>query len=100
MLKQPFGIFDEYGRRLASPREAEEASLIFVVEGGQWYWPPMRKGFVRKLHGTNLSLETLSVQPVIFRIEVVTPPSKTPPPPNTSGDAGRSSRESGVNLPT
>jgi len=69
MLKQPFGIFDEYGRRLASPREAEEASLIFVVEGGQWYWPPMRKGFVRKLHGTNLSLETLSVQPVIFRIE-------------------------------
>lgn len=68
-LKQPFGIFNEYGKRLSSAKEAEDAALIFVVEGGQWYWPPLRKGFVRKLHGTNLSLETLSVQPVIFRVQ-------------------------------
>mmetsp|Transcript_56288 Transcript_56288/g.163227 ORF Transcript_56288/g.163227 Transcript_56288/m.163227 type:complete len:506 (+) Transcript_56288:103-1620(+) len=68
-LKQPFGIFAEYGRRLSSPKEAEDAGLIFVIEGGQWFWPPLRIGYERRLPGTEFSLETLSVQPVIFRVK-------------------------------
>jgi len=67
-LKQPFGIFDEFGTRLASVEGVVEARLIFVIEGGQWFWPPKEVGYVRKLPGTTFELETLSVQPVIFKV--------------------------------
>ena len=29
-----------------------EAALFLVIEGGQWFWPPVRVGFVRDLPGT------------------------------------------------
>jgi len=66
--KQPFGIFEEHGQRLAFAEEALEAQLIFVIEGGQWFWPPVKIGYVRLVPGTSFELETLSVQPVLYRI--------------------------------
>lgn len=70
-LKQAFGIFDTSGKRLGSAEKALEASLVLVIEGGQWFWPPIRKGYVRQVSQEGmqrLELETLSVQPVIFRV--------------------------------
>eukprot|EP00929_Paragymnodinium_shiwhaense_P067379 TRINITY_DN33923_c0_g1_i1.p1 TRINITY_DN33923_c0_g1~~TRINITY_DN33923_c0_g1_i1.p1 ORF type:complete len:277 (+),score=30.32 TRINITY_DN33923_c0_g1_i1:106-936(+) len=67
-LKQPFGVFSALGHRLDSPDEAMKAQLLFIFEGGQWYWPPVKIGHVHELPGTNFKLETLSVQPVIFRV--------------------------------
>ena len=29
-----------------------DAGLVLVVEGGQWFWPPVRIGYVRQLPGT------------------------------------------------
>lgn len=66
-LKQPFGLFSAAGQRLSSAEEVLKAQLVFVVEGGQWFWPPMRKGFVRQV-SDGLELETVSVQPVLFRV--------------------------------
>eukprot|EP00930_Biecheleria_cincta_P028914 TRINITY_DN20126_c0_g2_i1.p1 TRINITY_DN20126_c0_g2~~TRINITY_DN20126_c0_g2_i1.p1 ORF type:complete len:510 (-),score=75.06 TRINITY_DN20126_c0_g2_i1:116-1624(-) len=67
-LKQPFGIFAESGQRLASAGEMLEAGLVLIFEGGQWFWPPVELGFVRQLAGTPYELETMSVQPVVFRV--------------------------------
>ncbi|CAJ1368076.1 unnamed protein product [Effrenium voratum] len=67
-LKQPYGIFAETGRRLRSGTEVLDAGLVLVVEGGQWFWPPVRIGYVRQLPGTPYMLETVSVQPVLFRV--------------------------------
>lgn len=66
-LKQPFGIFNTEGVRLGSAAEVSQSGLVLVIEGGQWYWPPVRKGFTRQV-GDGLELETLSVQPVVFRV--------------------------------
>lgn len=67
--KQPFGVFAESGKRLASVGDALDAGLVLVVEGGQWFWPPIRPGFLRDLPEKGLQLETLSVQPVIYRVK-------------------------------
>ena len=67
-LKQPFGIFSEHGERLSSAQEVLAAGLVLLIEGGQWFWPPVRVGFVRNLPGTPYQLETESVQPVVFRV--------------------------------
>lgn len=67
-LRQPMGVFSEDGRRLASTREVLEAGFVLVFEGGQWVWPPVKVGHVRKLPGTDFALETLSVQPVLYRV--------------------------------
>mmetsp|Transcript_30833 Transcript_30833/g.70737 ORF Transcript_30833/g.70737 Transcript_30833/m.70737 type:complete len:408 (+) Transcript_30833:93-1316(+) len=67
-LKQAFGLFDQYGARLASAEAAKEAGLVFLFEGGQWLWPPVQVGHVRKLPGSGMALETLSVQPLVFRV--------------------------------
>ncbi|CAJ1393572.1 unnamed protein product [Effrenium voratum] len=67
-LKQPYGIFSEAGHRLSSATEVLDAGLVLVVEGGQWFWPPVRIGYVRGLPGTPYMIETVSVQPVVFRV--------------------------------
>lgn len=71
-FKQPFGVFDSKGTRLKTAGEAARAQLVLLVEGGQWMWPPIRKGYIRTLpqahSGRDISLETVSVQPVVFRI--------------------------------
>ena len=45
--------------------EALTAQLLFVVEGGQWLWPPVRKGYTRNVPALNVKLTTLSVQPLL-----------------------------------
>lgn len=67
-LKQAFGLFDSSGHRLSAPRQAVAAQLVLLFEGGQWIWPPVREGYVRQLGTNGLQLETLSVQPILFRI--------------------------------
>ncbi|CAK9051370.1 Probable prolyl 4-hydroxylase 4 (AtP4H4) [Durusdinium trenchii] len=67
-LKQPFGIFAESGHRLGSSAEVLAAGLVLIMEGGQWFWPPVRVGYLRRLQGTPYQLETQSVQPVVFRV--------------------------------
>ena len=32
------------------------AGLVLLIEGGQWFWPPVRVGFVRNLPGTPYQL--------------------------------------------
>ncbi|CAE7876368.1 P4H4 [Symbiodinium necroappetens] len=67
-LKQPFGLFEPGGRRLASTAEVLDAQLVLLFEGGQWFWPPVRVGYVRALPGTTYELKTVSVQPVVFLV--------------------------------
>lgn len=68
-LRQPFGVYSESGKRMSKPSEVLAAGLVLVFEGGQWFWPPIRKGYVRQLPGTDFRLETLSVQPVVYKVQ-------------------------------
>lgn len=67
-LKQPFGVFGANGTVLKSVDDALTKQLIFVIEGGQWFWPPVREGFVRLLGTSGTELLTLSVAPVLFKV--------------------------------
>jgi len=43
-LRQPFGLFDRQGRRLGSVADVMKAQFVLLFEGGQFMWPPVRKG--------------------------------------------------------
>jgi len=77
-LRQPFGIFDRRGRRLSSVAEVTQARFVLLFEGGQFMWPPVRKGFVRKvpLPKRKMEMETLSTQPALFKIRQFMSPTE------------------------
>eukprot|EP00927_Polykrikos_kofoidii_P073493 TRINITY_DN69523_c0_g1_i1.p1 TRINITY_DN69523_c0_g1~~TRINITY_DN69523_c0_g1_i1.p1 ORF type:complete len:482 (+),score=82.35 TRINITY_DN69523_c0_g1_i1:102-1547(+) len=66
--KQVFGVFSSEAARLHSVAGALDSRLIFVIVGGQWFWPPVREGYVRQVKGQDMVLETLSVSPVVFKV--------------------------------
>ena len=89
MFQQPVGFFTAQGFRITTTEEWEayfsENNEVFLIEGGQWIWPPVRIGFVNRVknmkklvsgdggvtqakHGDTLEIETLSVRPAVFRI--------------------------------
>jgi len=45
--KQPFGLFNAQGHRLKDAPQALQAKFFLLFEGGQFMWPPVRKGFKR-----------------------------------------------------
>jgi len=71
-LRQPYGLFDQTGKRLQSPTEVLRAQFVLLFEGGQFMWLPVRKGYVREVPnphtGAPVFLETLSLQPILYRI--------------------------------
>jgi prolyl 4-hydroxylase len=80
-LKQAWALFSPTGERLQlgeeSPAESSTNDLFslgmfLLMEGGQWVWPGVRKGFVRHIQldeTRNATLETLSVQPLVFSVD-------------------------------
>lgn len=80
-LKQPWALFSPTGDRLklgenspvdASTNDLFALGMFLVLEGGQWIWPGVRKGFVRHIRlddARNATLETLSVHPLVFSVD-------------------------------
>ena len=48
--------FDDAPCRVGRFVQVLAAGLVLLVEGGQWFWPPVRVGFVRDLPGTPYQL--------------------------------------------
>lgn len=71
-LQQPWAIFDALGRRLDDVVSLKRARVAFLLGIGSWMWPAVRIGFRQVVHGvsgdTPVTLETLSLRPVIFRV--------------------------------
>jgi len=75
--QQPWRYFSPRGQPLdteASWKEALSgdevglgAGVVFLLEGGQFQWPPVSVGF-RQPVGDGVVLETLALQPPIFRV--------------------------------
>lgn len=76
-LRQPWRVFTTDGYPLTNFEDIAERSLVFVMEGGQWVWPGVRNGFRQKVSGLHAGvsgiehvwIETLSLRPLVFRIE-------------------------------
>ncbi|KAG7368890.1 2(OG)-Fe(II) oxygenase superfamily protein [Nitzschia inconspicua] len=80
-LKQPWALFSPTGERLelgeesladAPIDELFSLGMFLVMEGGQWVWPGVRKGFVRQIQldeTHNATLKTLSVRPLVFSVD-------------------------------
>lgn len=75
--QQPWRYFSSQGHVIDSDEGWEDAAQrqlpIFLIEGGQFQWPPVEVGFRQRvegleLDGTSIELETLSVRPPIFRV--------------------------------
>eukprot|EP00009_Paramoeba_aestuarina_P000323 CAMPEP_0201513324 /NCGR_PEP_ID=MMETSP0161_2-20130828/5394_1 /ASSEMBLY_ACC=CAM_ASM_000251 /TAXON_ID=180227 /ORGANISM="Neoparamoeba aestuarina, Strain SoJaBio B1-5/56/2" /LENGTH=398 /DNA_ID=CAMNT_0047909481 /DNA_START=155 /DNA_END=1348 /DNA_ORIENTATION=+ len=69
---QPWGLFSSTGERIDSFDEVLEHSVFVIVEGGQFLWPGVRVGFRRTVDvagiDREISMETLSLHPLIFEI--------------------------------
>jgi prolyl 4-hydroxylase len=72
--KQPWSFFSTAGVRLNSVQEVLQCQEVFILEGGQFIWPPVRIGHKTVLHdlsgndGRPLELETMSIQPIVFQV--------------------------------
>ena len=72
----PWRYFTPQGRPVHDKASWDAALLqgpIFLIEGGQFQWPPVSVGFRQKVEGlvnsgVQIELETLSVRPPIFRV--------------------------------
>jgi prolyl 4-hydroxylase len=79
-LHQPWAIFSPTGERIldeVAPDDTQavtklqELGMFLIYQGGQWLWPPVRKGFQRhvRLDDThNATLETLSIHPLVLSV--------------------------------
>ncbi|KAL3905147.1 MAG: hypothetical protein SGARI_004597 [Bacillariaceae sp.] len=80
-LKQSWALFSPTGERLPlaedSPADAttqplHSLGMFLLLEGGQWVWPGVRKGFVRHIQldeTRNATIETLSTHPLVFSVD-------------------------------
>jgi prolyl 4-hydroxylase len=74
-LKQPWACFTALGQRLNSAQEVVQAKEVFILEGGQFLWPPVRLGHKAVLQGLPgidgmpLEIETLCIQPLVFEVK-------------------------------
>ncbi|KAL3928854.1 MAG: hypothetical protein SGARI_004916, partial [Bacillariaceae sp.] len=80
-MKQPWALFSPTGERLslqedsigdASTEPLHSLGMFLLLEGGQWVWPGVRKGFVRKIQldeARNATIETLSIHPLVFSVD-------------------------------
>jgi prolyl 4-hydroxylase len=72
--KQPWSFFSPTGIRLSSVQEVLQSQEVFILEGGQFIWPPVRIGHITVLpdiqgdDGKPLELETMSIQPIVFQV--------------------------------
>lgn len=78
-LHQPWATYSPLGKRYWT--EVDDGSLaidqylegmFLVFQGGQWIWPGVRKGFERVValdHNKNVTLETLSLHPLVLSVE-------------------------------
>jgi prolyl 4-hydroxylase len=81
-LHQPWAIYSPTGERLLDEvtpdtdttdaiTKLQELGMFLIYQGGQWVWPPVRKGFKRhiQLDDThNATLETLSINPLVLSV--------------------------------
>lgn len=82
-LHQPWATFTPDGYKLLTETDASDASIhefpkigvFFVLQGGQWIWPGVRKGFKRNIQISNspksndtATLETLSLFPLVLSV--------------------------------
>jgi prolyl 4-hydroxylase len=79
-LRQPWATFTPTGHRLLaedSPSDASVQSLysvgmFLIMEGGQWVWPGVEKGYIRHIQidsTRNATLETLSLRPLVLSVD-------------------------------
>jgi prolyl 4-hydroxylase len=80
-MKQPWALFSPTGQRLqfgevspvdTSTEELFSLGMFLLLEGGQWVWPGVRKGFIRHIQldeERNTTLKTLSVHPLVFSVD-------------------------------
>ena len=61
-------IFDSVGRQLNTIEELLRTKSFIVYTGGTFMWPGVRKGFRRRTPDGYM-METLSLQPLVFRVE-------------------------------
>ena len=85
---QPWALFTHNGQRLMDQHGTAHLSsfakrgLLLVMEGGQWIWPGVRKGFRRTVDlsllpgsstvldvSNNATIETLSLHPLVLSVE-------------------------------
>eukprot|EP00930_Biecheleria_cincta_P040018 TRINITY_DN27454_c0_g1_i1.p1 TRINITY_DN27454_c0_g1~~TRINITY_DN27454_c0_g1_i1.p1 ORF type:complete len:558 (-),score=86.18 TRINITY_DN27454_c0_g1_i1:80-1609(-) len=72
-LQSQWDLFTHKGKRIKDVKLLKKASLVFVLEIGQWMWPPVRIGFEQNISdigadGGSVTLRTLSVRPVVFEV--------------------------------
>jgi prolyl 4-hydroxylase len=79
-LRQPWATFSPDGHRLLTETDADEMSvehfgtlgMFLVMQGGQWIWPGVRKGFERTIalgFNQTATLETLSLHPLVLSVK-------------------------------
>jgi prolyl 4-hydroxylase len=79
-LKQPWATFSPTGERLLAEDSPGDASteqmfalgMFLVIEGGQWVWPGVEKGFIRHIQldaERNATLKTLSLNPLVLSVD-------------------------------
>jgi prolyl 4-hydroxylase len=79
-LHQPWYTFSPTGHRLFSENDDGNASidkfsrlgLFLVMQGGQWIWPGIHKGYRREILldvTRNATLETISLHPLVLSVQ-------------------------------
>eukprot|EP00927_Polykrikos_kofoidii_P009484 TRINITY_DN13950_c1_g1_i1.p1 TRINITY_DN13950_c1_g1~~TRINITY_DN13950_c1_g1_i1.p1 ORF type:complete len:501 (-),score=63.32 TRINITY_DN13950_c1_g1_i1:54-1556(-) len=76
-----WAFFDTQGTRLETVPDLMRLKVAFIVMIGQWMWPAVRVGFEQTaegvLGGSPLKLVTLSVRPVVFKVDGFILPEET-----------------------
>jgi hypothetical protein len=70
-LKQEWGIFAPKGERMGTMDAIVATQSVVFIEGGQFMWPGVKIGHMHTLplkDGNTLTLETLSMQPLVFSV--------------------------------
>jgi prolyl 4-hydroxylase len=83
--EQPVRYFTSQGKVLNNDDDWAQATLdgpVFVIEGGQFQWPPVRVGFKQKVEGLSvggrqIELETMALKPPVFSIKHLTTPEES-----------------------
>eukprot|EP00123_Amoebidium_parasiticum_P001597 comp12727_c0_seq1/m.7836 comp12727_c0_seq1/g.7836 ORF comp12727_c0_seq1/g.7836 comp12727_c0_seq1/m.7836 type:complete len:435 (-) comp12727_c0_seq1:431-1735(-) len=68
--QQPWAIFSPNGKRLEKFDEVISQGIVFIYEGGQFLYPPVKIGFEQyvSVDFGNITLTTLSVSPVVLNV--------------------------------